>query len=89
MKAIERVDAHVVGPVLEKLRTFDAWKVLVAPDHPTPVEKKIHTSAPPPFCIAGSSVQSVMQKPYSEEFGRRSDLHIDPGYELMEYFLRP
>ena len=89
VKAIERVDAHVVGPILKKLRTFDAWKILVAPDHPTPVEKKIHTRAPPPFCIAGTSVQCVMQKPYSEEFGRRSDLHIDPGHELMEYFLRP
>ncbi len=86
--AIEQVDEHVVGPVLEKLRTFDAWKLLIAPDHPTPVEKRTHTSDPPPFCLAGSAVPSVLKKPFREATARTSDLQIDPGYELMEFFLK-
>ncbi len=86
--AIERVDEHVVGPVLEKLRSFEEWKLLIAPDHPTPVEKRTHTADPPPFCLAGPSVPSLLQKPFSESAARTSDLQIDPGYELMEFFLK-
>ncbi|UCE62255.1 MAG: cofactor-independent phosphoglycerate mutase [Phycisphaerales bacterium] len=88
IKAIEQVDQHVVGPVLEKLRSFARWKILVAADHPTPVERKIHTATPPPFCIAGHAVQAVLGEQLSEPTARASDLKIDPAHELMEYFLR-
>lgn len=87
--AIERVDEYVVGPVLEKLRTFDEWRILISPDHPTPVDKRIHTSDPPPFCLAGTGVHSVLKLPFSEATAAKSDLQIDPGFELMEYFLKP
>lgn len=88
VSALERVDEHVVGPVLDKLQSFDRWKILVAPDHPTPVERKTHTSVPPPFCIAGHMVHATRSLPFSEAHGRSGDLQIDPGHELMEYFLR-
>lgn len=88
VEAIERIDEHVVGPVLERLRREPEWKILVTPDHPTPVDKRIHTSDPPPFCMAGRDVVSVLKRPFSEANGRDSDLHIDPGHELMEYFLK-
>ncbi|MBU0718941.1 MAG: phosphoglycerate mutase, partial [Planctomycetes bacterium] len=86
--AIERFDEHVAGPVLDKLRTFDRWRMLVVPDHPTPVQRKIHTATPPPFCMAGHAIQSVLQKPFNEDNARLSNLIINPGYELMEYFLK-
>lgn len=86
--AIERVDEYVVGPVLAKLKTFDEWRVLVAPDHPTPVGKKTHTADPPPFCMAGTHVRSVQHLPFDEASARESDLRVDPGHELMEYFLK-
>lgn len=86
--AIERVDEHIVGPVLAKLKTFDEWRVLVAPDHPTPIGKKTHTADPPPFCMAGTHVRSVQHLPFDEASARESDLRVDPGHELMEYFLK-
>jgi 2,3-bisphosphoglycerate-independent phosphoglycerate mutase len=90
VKAIERIDEHVVGPVLEELRGLnDYWKVLVAPDHPTPVQTKVHTADPPPFCMAGKGVVSVMRRPFTEANADESDLHIERGHELMEYFLKP
>ncbi len=88
IRAIERIDEHVVGPVLERLRREDEWRILAVPDHPTPVGRKIHTADPPPFCMAGRDVVSVLQRPYCEANARKSDLHIDPGHELMEYFLK-
>ena len=87
--AIERVDEDVLGPVLDKIRTFDKWKILVAPDHPTPVGSRLHSAVPPPFCIAGHAVHSVLKKPFTESNSVASDLKIDPGHELMEYFLKP
>ena len=86
--AIERVDEHVVGPILKKLQTLDEWKIMVVPDHPTPIRTRTHTSDPPPFCIAGTGVQPVQSKPFSEENAACGDLQIEPGHELLEYFLR-
>lgn len=89
LRAIERVDEHVVGPVLEKLRSFDKWRILCLPDHPTPVSIKTHTDEPVPFCLAGDGVIADRATRYSETAGAESDLSIDPGHELMEYFLKP
>jgi len=49
VKAIERIDEHIVGPLLDELRRHEKWRILISPDHPTPVGKRIHTSTPPPF----------------------------------------
>lgn len=86
--ALEKIDQHIVGPVLEKLRTFDEWRILISPDHPTPVGKRVHTDSPPPFCMAGHRVHAVLKRPFSESNAAQSDLTIDLGHELMEYFLR-
>jgi len=88
IKAIEQIDQHIVGPVLAKLRTFDEWRILVAPDHPTPLDRKTHTADPPPFCMAGTGVVGVYRETFNEANAARSDLQVDRGYALMEYFLR-
>ncbi len=88
IEALERIDKHVVGPVLEKLRSFAHWRILIAPDHPTPVGLRTHTAAPPPFCIAGSNLPQGLARSFSERAAADSDLHIQEGHELMEYFLR-
>ncbi len=87
--AIQRIDEHIVGPLLDRLRSFDQWKIMIAPDHATPVGRRTHTDTPPPFCIAGHAVHTVLNKPFSEASAAMSDLQVDPGYELMEFFLRP
>ncbi len=86
--AIERIDEFVVGPLLKRLRESTDWRIMIAPDHPTPVDRRVHTAAPPPFCLAGSRVQSTRPRPFCEREAAASDLQVDPGHELMEYFLR-
>jgi 2,3-bisphosphoglycerate-independent phosphoglycerate mutase len=88
VKAIEQVDEHVVGPLLEKLQQSDDWRVLCVPDHPTPVGKKTHTSDPPPFCMAGKGVVADRATEFHEVAAAQTGLRIDPGFELMEYFLK-
>ncbi|MBC8108554.1 MAG: phosphoglycerate mutase, partial [Anaerolineae bacterium] len=85
--SIEAIDEHVVGPVLEKLQTFPEWRVLVMPDHPTNIATRKHGYSWPPFCMAGTRVRSIRELPYSEKNAAESDLKIERGHELMEYFL--
>ena len=86
--AIEHIDKYVVGPVLEKLKTFPEWRILVMPDHPTNIATRKHGYAPTPFTMAGTRVGGLLKAPYSEKNAAASDLKIDRGHELMEYFLR-
>lgn len=89
IEALERIDEHIVGPVLEKLRTFERWRILVAPDHPTPVAHRTHTNAPPPFCMAGTDVPpGILKRAFSERAAAESDFHVALGHELMDHFLR-
>jgi 2,3-bisphosphoglycerate-independent phosphoglycerate mutase len=88
VEAIEHIDRYVVGPVLEKLKTFPEWRLLVLPDHPTNIATRKHGYAPTPFAMAGTRVKSLVQNPYAERYANESDLQIEQGHELMEYFLR-
>jgi len=87
VEAIEHIDKYVVGPVLEKLRAFPEWRILVMPDHPTNIATRKHGYAPTPFAMAGTRVKCLVPKPYSEKNAAASDLQITRGHELMEYFL--
>lgn len=88
VEAIEQIDKHVVGPVLEKLRTFPQWRILVMPDHPTNIATRKHGYAPTCFAMAGTRVRGERKLPYSERSAADSDLKIERGHELMEYFLQ-
>lgn len=87
-KAIEQIDRHIVGPVLDALRSRDSWRILVMPDHPTPVRTGAHSGEPVPFAMAGTGVKGAVQKSFSEANAAQSGFRIENGFELMEYFLR-
>ena len=81
------MDEHVVGPLLEAVRRKPEWRVLVAPDHPTPVTTRAHSAVPPPFCYAGTGVNAVERRPFCERAATESGLYLDPGYTLMGHFM--
>ncbi|MEM1445540.1 MAG: cofactor-independent phosphoglycerate mutase [Planctomycetota bacterium] len=91
--AIEAIDRHVVGPLHEALLrreqdTGEPWRLLMLPDHFTRVETRLHDPTPPPFLLAGHKVGGVIRRPFNEANAEASDLHIERGHELMEFFLR-
>ncbi|MFA6044976.1 MAG: cofactor-independent phosphoglycerate mutase [Phycisphaerales bacterium] len=95
--SLEAIDEHIVGPVAaaleergdpEKDPHAEGWRLLVMPDHFTLCSTRKHDGTPVPFLMAGAWVRSVVQRPFSEAAGTASDLVINPGHELMEYFLR-
>lgn len=59
IRAIELFDGRVVGPMIRGLeRSGEAWRVLLLPDHPTPIEIRTHSTDPVPFAIAGSGIDA-------------------------------
>ena len=86
--AIEQVDKHIVGPVLEALEQYESWRILVLPDHPTPVRNGAHSGEPVPFAMAGAGITGILHLEFGEANATRSGLLIENGYELMEYFLK-
>ena len=86
VKSLERIDELIVGPLLDAVRRHEEWKMLVAPDHPTPVTTKAHSAVPPPFCFAGSGIEAVERRSFNESAAEAGPL-IDPGHRLMPFFL--
>ena len=62
--------------------------MLIMPDHYTLCSTRKHDATPVPFLMAGAWVRSTVARPLTEEAALASDLKIDPGHDLMEYFLR-
>ena len=87
-KAIEQIDEHIVGPVFDALQKYPAWRILVLPDHPTPISTCAHSAEPVPFAMAGSDVSGILNKGFSEKNAEESGFIIEKGFELMEYFLK-
>ena len=86
--SLEQIDLHVVGPILRKLQAgAEDWRIMVLPDHPTPISLRTHTAEPVPFAIAGARMEHILCEPFTEETAQASDLHIEKGCDLMEYFL--
>ncbi len=87
-KAIEQIDKYIVGPVLEALQKYESWRILVMPDHPTPIRTCAHSAKPVPFAMAGDSISGILHTSFSETNAAKSGFRIDKGFELMEYFLK-
>jgi 2,3-bisphosphoglycerate-independent phosphoglycerate mutase len=88
IQAIECFDAQVVGPVLEGIKQFGDYRILCAPDHPTPVALMTHTSDPVPFVIYGGETE-VKQgvAGYDELSAAATQCRVPEGFRLMEMLL--
>lgn len=85
---IERFDKFVVGAVLDHFKTRgDDWRLMILPDHATPVEMRKHV--PDKICVAmmGKGIARNGFGVFTEEEARKSPVQFD-GHQLMEVFLR-
>ena len=87
VKALEEIDRHIVGPVWQALRSQGEYRILVTPDHPTPLRTKTHSHGMVPFCSCGVGVSADSSTTYDELSAQRSSLAFDPGWRLMDFFL--
>ena len=90
LKAIEDFDEFVVGNIVHGMKQFDEYRIMVLPDHPTPVELRTHTSDPVPFIIYDNTKERQGEPiSYDEQIaGRKGSLFVQEGHTLMELFLK-
>ncbi|MBM4278413.1 MAG: cofactor-independent phosphoglycerate mutase [Deltaproteobacteria bacterium] len=89
VEAIEAFDEKVVGTILKGIKHFEKVKVMVLPDHPTPLAVRTHTADPVPFVIYSNEVSP--KKYHAETFDEvsavQSGIFLEKGFELIERFL--
>jgi len=88
IRSIELIDEKVVKPVIDYLKSCgEDFRVLITPDHPTPISLKTHVRDAIPFVIYDSRKDTQLNLDYTEENAKETGLYIEPGYKLMEKFL--
>lgn len=86
--AIEYLDERVVGPVVEKMEAAgEDFRLLLLPDHPTPIRLRTHTAEDVPYMLYDSTKPERHDWDYNEEEGLKSGNRIAEGHLLMDYFL--
>ncbi len=87
VKALEEIDRHIVGPVHEALKSYGDYRILVTPDHPTPLRTKTHGHGFVPWALAGKGIEPDSAVTYDDPTAGRSDRAFDEGWKLMTFFL--
>jgi 2,3-bisphosphoglycerate-independent phosphoglycerate mutase len=87
IKALEDIDQHIVGPLHAALKTRGDYRILVTPDHPTPLRTKTHSHGLVPLAICGSGIATDGAKTYDEVTAAASSLAFPEGWKMMAYFL--
>ncbi len=88
VKAIERIDAEILSPILDYCdgQGLD-YKVLITPDHATPISIRTHTDDVIPFVIYDSTKPGEGLYPYTEKVSEQSTLFYPDGFEMMKDFI--
>jgi len=89
IEAIESFDKKVVGTILKGIHRFERVRLMVLPDHPTPLSVRTHTSDPVPFVIYSTDRFETgnPDAAFDEVFAQKSGLFLERGFELIERFL--
>lgn len=86
--AIERFDQLVVGTILNAFKHKKNFRVMVLPDHATPISVRTHTTDNVCFGVFGKGIIGRGFLAYSEKESEKSELYLENGYELMDYLIK-
>lgn len=86
--SVEYIDEKVLAPVLAYLRNAgERFRILVLPDHPTPLVTRTHAIDPVPFFIYDSGDKKQGVPEFSEDECAKAGFYIPHGYKLFDYFI--
>ena len=88
IQAIEWLDERIIGPVKEGLeKAGEDFRMLIIPDHPTPIRVRTHTGTPVPYMLYDSTKAENGIATYNEENAKKSGIVWEEGYRLMDHLL--
>ena len=86
--SVEKIDGEILGPVYTWLKDRgEPFRILVLPDHPTPIELRTHSMEPVPFFIYDSEKKEEGVPVYTEASCRAKPLYIPDGSGLLSHFI--
>jgi 2,3-bisphosphoglycerate-independent phosphoglycerate mutase len=88
INALEEIDAKIVAPLHAALKKHGDYRILVSPDHPTPIRTKTHSHGFVPFALCGSGIIADVFTTYDEMAAGKSALAFEHGWKLMGHFLK-
>ncbi len=89
IRAIESIDREMIGPLLARAREKGDLRILLLPDHPTPIAIRTHAQEPVPFVFypAPPGLSATPGRRYTEADGRDSGQFVPAGTRLIEYLI--
>lgn len=90
IQAIEDLDSRIIRPVYEGLKErFKEFRLMVLPDHPTPIEIKTHSDEPVPFILYDNDKNISKSRAYNEQIFQEEDcIFIEKGHTLMDLLIK-
>lgn len=89
IKSIELIDSLVVGPIYEEMtRRGERFKLLITPDHPTPLSLRTHVSDPVPFVMYDSGKEVNGIETYNEGLVKTTRVYYPSGVDMFEAFIK-
>lgn len=85
--ALEAIDRDIVGPLHAALKAQGDYRILISPDHPTPIRTKTHSHGFVPWAIAGAGIQADAAQTYDEPSAGKSPMSYEAGWQMMSFFL--
>ena len=86
IKAIEFIDSRVVARVKQAMdASGEDYRILILPDHPTPIRCRTHTSTPVPYVLYDSTRQRKAVGCYSEKAAALTGIYEPCGYKIMDH----
>ncbi|OYP34746.1 cofactor-independent phosphoglycerate mutase [Rhodopirellula sp. MGV] len=89
IEALQQIDTHIVGPLVEALNRHGEHRILVMPDHPTYCSTKKHTHGMVPLVMAGDGIEPDTQTTYDEVAAEAAGTRFEKGWDLMGEFIAP
>ncbi|GAB4346507.1 MAG: cofactor-independent phosphoglycerate mutase [Candidatus Abyssubacteria bacterium] len=88
IRAIENFDNLVVGPIADGIAQYHPHRVMVLPDHYTPIAVKTHVADPVPFVVWGSGVPKGNARGFTEAEAVHAHRFVEKGSQLLPAYLR-
>lgn len=85
VKAIENIDEFVIGPLVEALKEKgEDFRMLILPDHPTPIRVRTHTADAVPYLLYDSAKEESHTWDYNEAEAKESGNYVAKGHEMID-----
>ena len=89
VQSIEWIDSRIVAPIVQAMQNAkEEFRMLILPDHPTPICYRTHTGDPVPYLLYDSTMERKMIRRYNENEARATGIFEAEGHKMMDRLLK-